>query len=188
MHFQGARRHLCHRQRLRLGRYSGSRGSPSPSASSTTPPRLILRLEGLAVTFGIINYSASADTPARGARRHLRLHLRRLSRRYFGLRGSPGSSASPPTSPSPLLRLEGFAGTFGFTFDISLTATSAQRARPLIITFNGSRCMTTASPSTTTTTTSTFMSSTSTNSTTCKAYLMSTNQEGLEVYRRTGPS
>jgi hypothetical protein len=48
--------------------------------------------------------------------------------------------------------------------------------------------MTTASPSTTTTTTSTFMSSTSTNSTTCKAYLMSTNQEGLEVYRRTGPS
>jgi hypothetical protein len=51
--------------------YFGSRGLPSLLASSTTPPRPILQLEGLAVTFGIVNDSASTDTPARGACCHL---------------------------------------------------------------------------------------------------------------------
>jgi hypothetical protein len=118
------------------------------------------------------------------------------------MRGSPGALASPPTFPSPLLRLKGLVGTFDFTSDVALTTTSAWGARwdlrlhlrCLSHHYFGSKgspahhhlqrlgCMTTASPSITTITTSTFMSSTSTISTTCEAYLMNTSQEELGVH------
>jgi hypothetical protein len=109
--------------------YFGSRGSLSPSASSTITPRPILRLEGLAITFGIINDSASADTPARGARRHLRHHQRLRLGRYSGSRGSPSPSASSTTPPWPILQLEGLAVTFVIINDSASADTLARGAR-----------------------------------------------------------
>jgi hypothetical protein len=126
---RGARRHVRHHQQLRVGQYFGLRGSPSSLASSTTPPRPILRLKGLTVTFGTINNSASTDTPARGARRHLQHHQQLCLGRYSGSRGSSSPSAPSTTMPRPILQLEGLAVTFSFTSNVALATTTACGAR-----------------------------------------------------------
>ena len=75
-------------------------------------------------------YTIANTSPLSGTNRRINFiqveDLAKLGAESFAL---PGPSASPTTSLSPLHRLEGLAGTFGFAYDIALAATSAQRAR-----------------------------------------------------------
>ena len=76
------------------------------------------------VTFGFAS-DVSLATSARGARQDLLAPSTTSLRRYDGSRGSQGPSASPPTSLSALLWLEGLAETSGFASDFALDTTSA---------------------------------------------------------------
>jgi hypothetical protein len=114
------------RSRLAINKASTARHHPHSYFSLRNSP---LRLEGLVGTFGYASDVALAATSARGACHDFRHRPLLRLRHYDGSRGLLGPSTSPPTSLSPLLQLEGLAGTFSFTSDVALAATSARGAR-----------------------------------------------------------
>jgi hypothetical protein len=133
---------LCRLERLANTLYFGSRGSPSPSASPPTSARearphlqhcLRLRLERLAITFGI------ASDSAREARRHLWQRQRLCHTFSFALDFVVAAMSAQRLVetfsfsldlPSPLHRLKGFAGDLRHGRQLRRLRYSSSRLRP----------------------------------------------------------